>query len=169
MERHRQRMRAAAVTVVVALFGAVALAASSSAAEDNVYVVHNIASNVAGAADIPDPLLKNGWGLTAGPSTPWWVADNGTDRSTLYTAGGTKLGLEVTVDGGPTGTVFNSGGATSFVVTDGTHTARSSFLFASEDGKIRGWFGGINGNVAQVGYDGTDHDAIYKGLAIAGD
>ena len=58
----------------------------------------------------PDADLVNGWGLSRSPTSPWWVADNGTDMSTLYTADGTKLGLRVSIpDGAPTGTVFNPG------------------------------------------------------------
>jgi hypothetical protein len=33
-------------------------------------------------------ILVNAWGLVAGPSTPWWVADDGTDVSTLYDGDG---------------------------------------------------------------------------------
>ena len=36
-----------------------------------------------------DGNLVNAWGLTAGPTTPWWVSDNGTDKSTLYNGDGT--------------------------------------------------------------------------------
>jgi uncharacterized protein (TIGR03118 family) len=163
--RHLNRARAAPLAVAVALVAAVVLAAGSSAAEDNAYVVHAIVSNVAGAADHQDSNLVNGWGLDAGPTSPWWVADNGTDRSTLYTAGGTIVPLVVTVDGGPTGLVFNSGASTSFFVTDGVTSARALFLFASEDGRIRGWSPAVNPTVAQVAFTGDD--ASYKGLAIA--
>jgi uncharacterized protein (TIGR03118 family) len=161
---HLNQARAAALAVAV--LAAVVLAAGSSAAEDNAYVVHRIISNVPGAADHQDPNLVNGWGLDAGPTSPWWVADNGTDRSTLYTAGGTINPLVVTVGGGPTGLVFNSGGANSFRVTNGVTTARALFLFASEDGTIRGWAPQVNGTVAQIGFSSVD-DASYKGLAIA--
>src|SRR5215510_7479459 len=52
----------------------------------------------------PDADLVNGWGLSRLPTSPWWVADNGTDLSTLYKADGTKQGLRVAIPGGaPTG------------------------------------------------------------------
>ena len=54
-----------------------------------------------------DASLVNGWGLSAGPTTPWWVSDNGTNDSTLYGGDGSKVPLTVSVPGGPTGTVFN--------------------------------------------------------------
>jgi hypothetical protein len=51
--------------------------------------------------------------LSAGPTTPWWISDNGTNASTLYNGGGAKQALIVAVPGAPTGTVFN-GSATVF-------------------------------------------------------
>jgi uncharacterized protein (TIGR03118 family) len=156
--------RARLWVVLAAAVTAAALVGVSSAAERNVYVQHNIVSNVPGLADHVDPNLVNGWGLDAGPGSPWWVADNGTDKSTLYTAGGTINALVVAVPGGPTGLVFNTGSATSFRVTAGGTTARALFLFANEDGEIRGWNPAF-GTSAPVGY--ADGGASYKGLAIA--
>jgi len=101
----------------------------ASAAPANAYVVHDLVSDGAHSADTTDPNLVNAWGLTAGPTTPWWVADNGTDLSTLYNAAGVKIGLEVQVDGGPTGATFN--GTPHFVVSDGTASGPALFLFAS--------------------------------------
>jgi uncharacterized protein (TIGR03118 family) len=140
----------------------------ASAAPANAYVVHDLVSDGAHAADTTDPNLVNAWGLTAGPTTPWWVADNGTDLSTLYTAAGVKVPLEVQVGGGPTGAVFN--GTPSFVVSSGTASGPALFLFASEDGKIRGWNLGVPPPApsvqAQVAVDRSSVGAIYKGLAI---
>jgi uncharacterized protein (TIGR03118 family) len=144
----------------------VVFVARSSAAEENLYTVHNIISNVQGAADHTDPHLKNGWGLDSVGGSPWWVANNHDDTSTLYTAAGGINSLVVTVAGGPTGLVGNVGGANSFQVTKGATTARAAFLFASEDGKIRGWNPSVDPTVAQVGYSSPD-GASYKGLAIA--
>ena len=45
---------------------------------------HVFASDQAGVGDVQDPNLVNGWGIVHGPATPWWVANNGTDTSTLY-------------------------------------------------------------------------------------
>jgi uncharacterized protein (TIGR03118 family) len=47
----------------------------------------------------------------------------------------------VTVAGGATGTVFN--GTAGFVVRDGPASAPARFIFACEDGKIRGWAGSV--------------------------
>jgi uncharacterized protein (TIGR03118 family) len=123
------------------------------------YQVHNLVSNVAGVADNVDPNLVNAWGLAAGPTSPWWVSDNGTDRSTLYNPAGTPLPLVVNVPGAPTGTVFN-GTPGSFLV--GANNA--SFIFATEGGTILGWNGGP---AATVEADRSSAGAVYKGLAIA--
>src|SRR4051795_10072627 len=103
------------------------------------YQVRNLVSNVAGVADNVDPNLVNAWGLAAGPASPWWVSDNGTDRSTLYNPAGTRLPLVVDVPGAPTGTVFN-GTPGSFLV--GANAA--TFIFATESGTILGWNGGTS-------------------------
>jgi uncharacterized protein (TIGR03118 family) len=142
---------------------ALAVASPLGAAERNAYVVTNLVSDSAAVpAAAHDASLVNGWGLTASSSSPWWVADNGADVSTLYNGNtGAKVALTVTVDGGPTGTVFNIAGA-AFPVPGG---APSRFLFASEDGKIRGWPG--SGPAQETAAQSSASGAIYKGLAIA--
>jgi len=142
------------------LLAALLLAAPASARPtQGKYQVHNLVSNVAGIADNVDPNLVNAWGLAAGPTSPWWVSDNGTDRSTLYNPAGTPLPLVVSVPGAPTGTVFN-GTPGSFLV--GANAA--SFIFATEGGTILGWNGGP---AATVEADRSPAGAVYKGLAIA--
>src|SRR6476661_10988386 len=48
------------------------------------YAERDLVADVPGAAELADPSLVNAWGLAFGPTTPAWVADNGTDVSTLY-------------------------------------------------------------------------------------
>ena len=153
------------------LAGAVAIAAPLSPASSNAYTVKVLVSDEPTPGATLDPNLVNGWGLAAGPTTPWWVADNGTDKSTLYTGAGAIVPLVVSVEGGPTGLVFN--GTSSFVVSAGGGSGPARFIFDTEDGTIRGW----NPNVppptpptstkTEVGVDNSSADAIYKGLAIA--
>jgi len=112
----------------------------------NSFVVTNLQSNVPGRAAHTDPDLVNGWGITASATSPWWVADNGTQRSTLYN-GNTGLKVPtVIVDiagaddngrGDPTGTVFNTGRADEFVITGSAGaTTAARFIFDGEDGTI---------------------------------
>src|ERR1700736_2613396 len=44
-------------------------------------------------ASIVDPNLKNAWGLALSPTSPLWVANNGTGTATLYSiaAGGATV------------------------------------------------------------------------------
>src|SRR6266481_7601889 len=45
----------------------------------------------------PDPNLKNPWGLTRSPGgSPWWVSNNGTGTSTLYTGTGALIPINGT-------------------------------------------------------------------------
>ena len=87
----------------------------ASPATAQFYKQHNLVSDGAIAADHIDPDLVNAWGLVASATSPWWVADNATGKSTLYNGNtGAKLGLVVSVPGAPTGIVFN--GTSGFVI-----------------------------------------------------
>jgi uncharacterized protein (TIGR03118 family) len=134
------------------------------------YLVTNLVSDQPGVAPVTDPNLVNAWGISFGPTTPFWVSSNGADLSTLYTGDVTppfqKVGLEVTVPGAPTGQVFN-GSTTDFKVTNasGTVTAPARFIFATESGTVVGWNPAVAPTTAVPGYTAPD-GAIYKGLAL---
>ena len=153
------RTVAVAATIAAAVATLVA-AAPLRASTNNAYVLRALTSDGSVAAPLKDASLVNPWGLVAGPTTPWWTANNGTNTSTLYGGDGSKRPLTVTVDGGATGTVFNAS-ATQFLLPGG---AAARFIFASEDGKIRGW---AAGTAAAVTADASARGAIYKGLAVA--
>src|SRR5438067_10450634 len=163
MERaHTRRL----LTLVAALGAAVLLAglpAAATAASSNVYTVTNLVSDVSGAANI-DSNLVNAWGLTSTATSPWWVADNETNVSTVYGPDGTTFRPPVQVSSAPTGAVSNTG--SSFVVSNGTNTGPATFLFATEDGTILGWRSGFSPGPAVVAV--TTAGAKYKGLAMAG-
>jgi uncharacterized protein (TIGR03118 family) len=105
-----------------------------------------------------------GGGSPSRRAAPWWVADNGTDKSTLYNADGTKRSLVVSiVNGAPTGTVFNGG--SGFVVSLGAKSGPAAFIFASESGTISGWNPNVDPTNSIVAV--TTAGAVYKGLALA--
>jgi uncharacterized protein (TIGR03118 family) len=113
------------------------------------------------SAQTTDTSLKNAWGISASPSSPFWVSDNGTGKSTIYqvdptTNTTTKLGLEMTIPGGVTGQAYNDA-ASQF--------NGDRFLFASEDGTLAGWRSslGTNAEVLQLASDSN----VYKGAALA--
>jgi uncharacterized protein (TIGR03118 family) len=148
------------VALGIVLGVAVVATAPLKAAERTAFSVVPLVSDQPGVAPVTDPDLVNAWGLTSGPTTPWWVSDNGTNKSTLYKGtDGSKQGLVVRVDGGPTGTVFNP--TSAFVLPTG---GKALFLFDSEDGKVRAW-NAAQGTTAIVVAD-LGEGAIYKGLAI---
>ena len=157
---------AALVALAVLVPAAVAMMHGHS---HRAYVQTNLISDINGVARITDPNLVNPWGMAAGPTTPLWIADNGTDVSTLYSGGvhgsiPTIVPLVVTIPGGaPTGIVFNP--TTGFVVDTGSASAPANFIFSSEAGKITAWSRTVSGTQAQV--EASSATAIYKGLAMA--
>jgi uncharacterized protein (TIGR03118 family) len=158
-----------AVMVAMLALAAVPAGASVSGPFPNRYAVTNLVSDEPGVAMTVDHHLVNAWGLTASPTSPWWVANNGTNTSTLYDGDGNIVPLVVKVGGAPTGAVFN--GTQSFVVSDGTESGPSVFLFATESGLIRGWNPGVPppapSTHAFVVVNRQHVDAEYKGLATA--
>jgi uncharacterized protein (TIGR03118 family) len=132
-------------------------------AEATEVVVTNLVTDdmAAHPALIVDPALKNAWGLSSSATSPFWVSNNGTGTSTLYsvnpaTQATTKSALTVAIpgDGSVTGQIFNPGA--------GFNADR--FLFVSEDGTISGWRGAL-GSSAEV-LQLSSPDNIYKGVAL---
>jgi len=174
MLRTRSRRAILAMSVTAALaVGSMGVAGASNsrsaAGEANSYRVRNLVSDQPGVAAHVDPDLVNAWGLVAGPTTPWWVADNGADVSTLYDGHGNAIPLVVKVAGAPTGTVFNGG--SNFVVHHQGSSGPSVFMFSTESGTIRGWSPNVPppspSTHSFVVVNRSGEDAIYKGLAIA--
>jgi len=157
---------------VVAAGGALALgsavAPAQAAPTANRFTQVNVVSDVAGRAQIHDPLVVNAWGLALSPTSPLWVANNGSDTATLYSGNGAttafaKVGLEVGVtNGAPTGQFVN--GTSSFVVGTPSAGGPARFIFDSETGDITGWSPAANPTTALVA--AHSDGAIYKGLAL---
>ncbi len=151
-------------TVTAAAFAATLRASDGG---PNVYTVTNLVSDVPGAAAVTDPHLVNGWGLTRLAGSPWWVANNGTDTSTLYNGAGTPQALVVTVPGGPTGAAANGG--SGFVVRSGAASGAARFLFVNEDGQLLGWSPNVPAaGSTQATVADTVPGAIFKGLTLSG-
>jgi hypothetical protein len=125
----------------------VALCAGGGIAEAQ-FKQTDLVSNVPGLATITDPNLKNTWGLTAIPgASPFWIDNQGTNTSSLYSVTGSTGVAAVNLNGapgtnfaaipgvGPTGIVGNSG--TSFGIAGGP----ALFIFANLNGTISAWNG----------------------------
>jgi len=148
--------------LALALGCAISVAAQPSGAAVQVSVTNLVTDDQsAHAAQITDPGLVNGWGISFSPTSPFWVSSNGAGTSTVYrvdplTQATTKVGLTVSIPGAgnPTGQVF-SGVAGQF--------NGNAFLFVSEDGTVSGWRGALGTNAETL----ASISAIYKGAAYA--
>src|SRR5260370_24426118 len=90
----RRTRRALSVAVIVSAgalaAGALGAAPAGASAHISGYRQINLVSDQPGVAPLTDPDPVNPWGLAASPGTnaspasPPWVADNGTDKATLY-------------------------------------------------------------------------------------
>lgn len=131
------------------------------------YKVTNLVSNQVKQARHTDPFMVNGWGLTYGPGSPFWISDNGSGWSTLYDAQGNRKSLIVEIasagDAGPgtaTGIVFNS--SREFEVKGWA----SVFLFATLDGTVSGWAPQSDLHNTLIAVDNSKNGAVYTGLAV---
>jgi uncharacterized protein (TIGR03118 family) len=166
----KSMMQSAILALVILLLPCVTLAQ---------YVRTDLVSDTGVGQNPADPNLVNGWGLVSLATSPFWVSDNGTGKSTLYTGTGQKIPLTVTipsavgaaVPGQPTGIVGNTAtDPNAFVVSEGANSGRAIFIFATVDGTISGWnpqVGGAGaGAHATIAADRSAAGAVYTGLAI---
>jgi uncharacterized protein (TIGR03118 family) len=140
------------------------------------YSQTNLVSDIPGLAAFTDPNLVNPWGIAFGPTSPFWVADNGTGVSTLYLPDGTAFPpaapLVVTIPtppgdtspATPTGALFN--GTADFVVSEGANSGPAAFIFTAEDGTISGWNPRVDLHNAILKVDNSSAGAVYKGIAM---
>lgn len=133
-----------------------------------VYTVTNLVTDdqTAHPAPVTDAGLKNAWGLSYGPSSPFWISSNGTGTVDLFSVNPTtqltsQVGLVVSIpgNGSVTGQVFN--GTTAF--------NGDRFLFVNEDGTVSGWRGAL-GTTAETLVTGSTPGVpatnVYKGAAF---
>jgi uncharacterized protein (TIGR03118 family) len=145
------------------------------------YFAVNLVSDLPGMAPITDPNLVNAWGIAVNPTGAFWVSDNGTGMTSLYTGDvngspfihAPNLPAVSTVSPDPTGQVFNpfsSTNANEFVVSDGNgHSGPAIFIFASESGIVSGWNPAVPppppSTTAETAFTSAN-GAVYKGIAI---
>lgn len=132
------------------------------------FVQTNLVSDLPTVAKFQDPMLVNPWGIVHSPTSPFWIADNGSGFSTVYTGSGSKIPLNVVIPppgtmmsaiSAPTGIAFNGG--TGFDLSNG---APAHFIFDTEDGTISGW---NSGTAANLEVDQSGMGSVFKGIALA--
>jgi len=156
---------ACASAVVAALTAAPLWAATN-------FVQRNLVADVAGVAENTDPNLVGTWGISASPTSPWWVSNTTNGTSTLYNGVGvpnTAVVAQVPPSavnkgkpGSPTGQVWSGYGAGNFEIAPGR---AATFIFATLDGTISGYNGGGTPNTLLMFDDGAKGSS-YTGLAI---
>jgi uncharacterized protein (TIGR03118 family) len=165
----RLQSAAIALSILALQHPATAAPSPSAGAPSKNYQVEYLVSDGSVTSGNQDPQLRNGWGLAASATGPWWVAVNAMEVSKVYDENGVPQNLAVTTPGAPTGIVRSDGAG--FVVTDGTTSGPARFLFALENGKIAGWNPTVGpaapGGEAFIGADRSSVGASYKGLALA--
>src|SRR4051794_37244752 len=128
------------------------------------FIVTNLVTDdqAANPAQVTDPHLVNAWGVTYSPTSPFWVANNGTGTSSLYNIAPandavtiSSMVVAIPGAGNPTGAAFNA--------TTGFNGDR--FLFASEDGTISGWRSALGTNAETLALPSDAN--VYKGAADA--
>jgi uncharacterized protein (TIGR03118 family) len=135
------------------------------------YMATNLVSDGTIAAAHTDANLVNAWGVAFNPTGFVWVANNGTNTSTLYDGNGVPQTLVVSIPAGtggsssPTGIVYNA--TQDFKVTQNGVSGASAFIFAGEGGTLAGWSSSVNRTAAVTVSDGGANGPLYKGLAIA--
>jgi uncharacterized protein (TIGR03118 family) len=150
--------------------------AAVSAPPANIYIPHNLVSDLPGQAEHRDVHLANPWGIGYSPTGPFWIADNHNGVATVYDDQGRSLPegspLVVTIPTpvagmpptAPTGIVYN--GTADFELGAGLPAL---FIFATEDGTISGWNPAVDQTHAIRKVDSSGAGAVYKGLALGND
>lgn len=150
------------------LTAAMLLTAAAEGRAQNHYLQINLVADLPNVAILQDTNLVNAWGISYGPTTPFWVSDNGTGLATLYQvtndpASGLptviKQGLQVSIpgDGSVSGQIFNDVGGFN----------GDLFLFVNEDGTISGWRSALGTN-AETLVPGITNN-VYKGVTLSQD
>lgn len=144
--------------ISAALLAVFACVSTLTVASNIPFTQTNLVSDIPGLAAVTDPNLKNPWGMSFTPTSPFWTSDQVTGVATLYNASGSPAALIVSIPpGSPTGQVFNS--TTGFLVG----ASPATFIFATLAGTIDAW-NGAQGTVAATMH--TTPGAVYTGLAL---
>jgi len=137
----------------------------------------NLVSDIPGLAAVTDPNLINPWGVSNLPGSPFWVSNQGTGTSTLYTITGSTGAMpanffppnSVAIPApGPTGQVANAGA--SFLINPTPMAPKGTpalFIFANLNGSIYAWnTNNVDGVTNPAVLAASTPGASYTGLAI---
>ena len=155
------------------------LVSTANTASPAPFVQTNLVSDIPGLAIITDSSLVNPWGVSRTATSPFWISDQGTNLTNLWSVTGPTTVVKVTAVNPPTGNIaiptLGSGPAqgptgqvsnvnpspSSFPVGNGGNGGSAHFIFANLNGTISAWDTGPTAFI-QV----TTPGANYSGLAI---
>jgi uncharacterized protein (TIGR03118 family) len=154
------------------------LVSTANTASPAPLVQTNLVSDIPGLATITDSSLVNPWGVSRTTTSPFWISDQGTSLTNLWSVIGPTTVTKMTAVNpptgniaippggagavGPTGTVSNQNPSpSSFPVGNGGNGGSAHFIFANLNGTISAWDTGGTAFI-QV----TTPGANYSGLAI---
>ncbi|HEX5702992.1 MAG TPA: TIGR03118 family protein [Pyrinomonadaceae bacterium] len=139
----------------------------------------NLVANLPGVALIEDRLLRNPWGVSVGPDTPFCVVNNGGSSASLYVgdvSGGPLVPNPdlrsisivppesvVAIPVAATAVVANTTSGFLASLTPTTPAAPARFIFVTRNGAINAWQPGM-GDMATVQRFVPGHN--YTGVAI---
>ncbi len=151
---------------------------TASAQSGNVYITTNLVSNVTGGAPVVDPNLVDPWGISISATSPFWISDHLSGKSTLYNGSGAITPTVVIIPPAPSSPA-GSTGRTTGQVQNNLSTASpvpfllpapngktASFIFCTDDGTISAWNGSVTASTAVITVDNSTAKAVYKGMAI---
>jgi uncharacterized protein (TIGR03118 family) len=155
------------------------LLSTANTASSAPFVQTDLVSDIPGLATITDSSLVNPWGVSRTTTSPFWISDQGTNLTNLWSVTGPttvakvtavnpptggNIAIPTTASGpqGPTGQVSNQNPSpSSFPVGGGGNGGSAHFIFANLNGTISAWDTGGTAFI-QV----TTPGANYSGLAI---
>jgi uncharacterized protein (TIGR03118 family) len=125
-------------------------------------------------AAVTDPNLINPWGMSDSATSPFWISDNNSGLTSLYSGAGVQQGTPFTIPpatgspiSNPTGQVF--AGGQGFIPDPTRPKDTAVFIFVGEDGGISAWnpaFGKSAFLAVNNGNSDPTLNAVYKGVTI---
>ena len=158
------------------------LVSTANTASPAPFVQTNLVSDIPGLATITEPTLVNPWGISHTATSPFWISDQGTNFTNLWSVTGPTTVTKVTAVNPPTGNIaiptFGGGPAqgptgqvanvnpspSSFPVGNGGNGGSAHFIFANLNGTISAWDTGPTAFIQVTPLAGVPTN--YSGLAI---
>jgi len=123
----------------------------------------NLVSDLPGVAQVQDTNLVNAWGISFHATFPFWVSDNATGKTTLYSVTNDASGFPHAETVPLVVSIPGAGNVTGQVANNSAGFNGDIFLFVSEDGTVSGWRPGLDSAETLA----TRTNAVYKGVTLA--